>query len=204
MTDKSIRRKSIIVSLLLILVVASAAFIITLARYGTSSTVSDEANVAKFGLNIPNTISLFSDSYNEEAILSGDGSNIIAPGATGTYDFEVTGTSEVAYKVDAVVSLTYSDQWDDYTPLLFSIDGENWTSFEVFQTNLKDALGSETLAPGESYTGTQSLHWKWPFSTNSENDIKDTALGVAAAAAENPEDMPSVTVAIEMTAVQVE
>ena len=204
MTEKKNRRKMILISLLLVLVVATAAFVVTLARYGTTGTTSDDANVAKFGLEIPNTINLFSDSYNEDAILSGDGSKIIAPGASGEYAFEVTGTSEVAYTVDAVITLTYSDEWDDYAPLLFSLDGENWTSFEAFQTSLKNALASETLAPGERYSSAQSLYWKWPFSTTSENDIKDTALGVAAAAATEPEDMPNVTVTIVMTAVQVE
>ena len=204
MTDNKKSRKIIFITLLFVLVLATAALVVTLAKYGTTDTVSDEANVAKFGLEIPNTINLFSDSYNEGAILSGDGTNIIAPGASGSYDFEVTGTSEVAYKVDATITLTYSDEWDNYEPILFSLDGETWTSFEVFQTSLKDALASETLAPGESYSSEQSLYWKWPFSTSSENDIKDTALGVAAAAATDSEDMPSVKVTIVMTSVQVE
>ena len=204
MTERKKNRKIMLIALLLVLVVATAAFIGTLAKYGTTETASDEATVAKFGLDIPQTIDLFSESYNEGAIVSDDGRKIIAPGATGHYDFEVTGTSEVAYTVDAVISITYSDEWSSYEPLQFSLDGETWTDLDTFKTSLKNALGSETLNPGEDYTSEQSIYWKWPFSTSSENDKKDTDLGIAAAEAEDTEDLPKVTVTIVLTAVQVE
>ena len=202
MTKNKSNRKLVLVALLFVLVVATAAFIGTLAKYGTTDTVSDEATVAKFGLNIPNTINLFSDSYNDATIVSDtEGKKIIAPGTSGHYDFAVTGTSEVAYKVDADITLTYSDEWGDYTPLLFSTDGELWTNFETFQTNLEDALASNILYPGEEYNNEQTIFWKWPFYTSAENDIKDTALGVEAA--KYPDTAPEVNVTIVITAIQV-
>jgi len=199
MAEKQKNIKKVIVALLICSVMATGAFIGTLAKYVTSGTVSDDAAVAKFGLEIPNTIDLFSDSYtNVEAEV--DGEKIIAPGTTGQYTFEVTGTSEVAYKVSASVTVMYSEEWDGYEPLEFSINGTDWTNLADFKISLSNALATETMAPGEEYAKTQTIYWRWPFYISSENDIKDTEMGVAAAT----ETAPKVTMSIEVTAAQID
>ena len=198
MTKKQKNRRAILIALLFLSVIVTSAFIGTLAKYITSGTTSDDAVAAKFGLNIPNTIHLFSDSYTNVTADTSD-KKIIAPGTTGFYNFVVTGTSEVAYKVSANITVTYSEQWNEYEPLEFSIDGTVWTSLDQFKTNLSTALQSETLSPNEAYSSTQAIHWRWPFHVSPENDIKDTEIGMAAATG----TAPKVTITIEATAAQI-
>ena len=199
MTKKKKKRKLLLFALLAILVVVTSAFIGTLSKYMTSRTVSDDAVVAKFGLNIPNTINLFSDSYTN-VTADTTGKKIIAPGTSGEYIFKVTGTSEVAYEVSANVEVTYSTEWNEYSPLEFSVDGINWTKLEEFKTNLSEILDRETMNPNETYSSTQTIYWRWPFHTSSENDEKDSAMGSAAAVG----TAPKVTVTIEVIAAQID
>ena len=188
-----------LIALLIIFVLATGALIGTLAKYATSNTASDDAVVAKFGLDVPNTIDLFSDSYtNVESDV--DDKKIIAPGTSGQYKFEITGTSEVAYKVSANITVEYSEEWGEYAPLKFSVNGTNWTNLEDFKENLSNALANETMAPGEAYANTQTIYWEWPFYLSDANDIKDTEMGVAAAT----ETAPKVTISIEVKATQID
>ena len=56
MTKNQTNKKSILIALLILSVVASGALIGTLAKYVTSGVIIDNAAVAKFGLEVPNTI----------------------------------------------------------------------------------------------------------------------------------------------------
>ena len=200
MAETKKNKKAVLITLLLLFVIATSALIGTLGKYVTSNTVSDGAVAAEFGLNIPNTINLFSDSYTNVQADAG-GKKIIAPGTSGQYKFVVTGKSEVAYKVNAEISVTYSSEWNGYAPLEFSINGTDWTNdIEQFKASLSNALESETMAPNAEYASTQTIYWKWPFHVSAENDIKDTQMGMAAA----EETAPSVSVTIEMTATQID
>ena len=199
MKQKEQNRKGLLLILTALLLVIAITFIGTFASYITSRSVSDNASVAKFGLNIPSTINLFSDSYvNVQA--DTNGKKIIAPGTSGQYQFEVNGTAEVAYKVEADISIAYSEEWEGYKPLEFSIDGTEWTNFAQFRENLSDALKSNILPANSSYDNAQTIYWRWPFSVSSENDVKDTAMG-ALSADRTPAD---VTVNINVTAAQVD
>ena len=199
MTKKQKNRKTLLIVLLILSVVVTGAFIGTLAKYVTSKTVSDDAVAAEFGLDVPNVVDLFSDSYTN-VTADTDGKKIIAPGTSGQYRFQITGTSEVAYKVIANIAVIYSDEWNGYAPLEFSINGTNWTNLADFKENLSNALASKTMAPGEEYESTQTIYWKWPFHTSAGNDIKDTQMGMAAATG----TAPKVTVSIEVIAEQVD
>ena len=199
MTTTKDNRKLMIIAILLLTVAMTGTLLGSLAKYVTSVTNSDGAAAAKFGLDMPTTIHLFSDSYtNVQA--DTDGKKIIAPGTSGQYKFVVTGTSEVAYSVAAGVSVVYSEAWDDYAPLKFSLDGSSWEDLEDFEDTLSTALASETIAPNQSYTGEQTIHWHWPFYASAENDIKDTTAGKSAAAGEDLD----VTVTLAVTATQVD
>ena len=199
MTKKRENRKIVFIVLLILAVAITGTLNGTLAKYLTSNEGSDDAVAAKFGLNVPNTINLFSDSYtNVKADV--DGKKIIAPGTTGQYKFEVTGYSEVAYQVSANIAVAYSEEWNGYAPLEFSINGTTWTNLEDFKTNLSNALASKTMAPGEEYANAQTIYWKWPFYVSDENDIRDTEMGVVAVS----ETAPKVTVNIEVKATQVD
>ena len=190
----------VLISLLTIAVLLIAgAFIRTMARYATVTNASDTAVVAHFGFGMPTSIDLFSDSYtNVQA--DTDGKKLIAPGTAGNYSFEVTGTSEVAYRVSANVEVLYSAGWDGYEPLEFSIDGINWTDIDEFEADLAEALSSNDIEPNSPYNSTQSLYWRWPFFVSVANDILDTQMGVIAAEG----TAPGVTVNIEVNAIQVD
>ena len=198
MTEKK-SNKTMILALLVLVLIITGTFIATYAKYVTANTVDESAVVAKFGLNIPGTIDLFADSYTNVQSDTED-KKIIAPGTTGKYTFIVTGTSEVAYTVSADITVTYSEEWADYEPLQFSTDGDAWTTFEEFETKLRDALASDTLEPNKPYSGTQTIHWQWPYYVSPENDVKDTAMGALAADGTAPE----VTIGLKVTATQVD
>ena len=199
MEKKKNKKRGLLAILAILSVAAAITFVGTFASYIISRNVSDNASVAKFGLNIPGTINLFSDSYINVQADTG-GKKIIAPGTSGQYDFQVTGTAEVAYKVNAIISVTYSDEWEGYEPLKCSIDGDVWTDFAKFSEDLSNALESNVMAANSTYDNAQTIYWKWPFSTSAENDAKDTAMGNMAA-----EGTPAnVTVNIEVTAEQVD
>jgi hypothetical protein len=192
-------KRGLLALLLVFLVVISSVFIGSLARFLTTTEVSDEAVVAKFGLNIPNTIDLFHDSYTNNIKAETAGKNIIAPGTFGQYKFSVQGTAEVAYSVSADISITYSDEWGDYKPLEFSLNGTDWTDFDQFKTALGMALLSNKQEPNTTYTNAQTIYWRWPFSVSSALDIKDTEMGSMAANTA----APKVTVNIKVTAAQI-
>ena len=198
MTEKK-ERKFLLAALLVVTVLITSILVGTLAKYITTGEISDEGNAAKFGLNIPNTVNLFSDSYTNVQAET-DGKKIIAPGTSGQYKFEVTGTSEVSYKVSAEIAVNYSEAWDGYEPLEFSIDGTNWTNLTDFKTNLSSALSSETMSPNAAYASTQTIYWRWPFFVSEENDVKDTNIGSLAADG----TVFKVTVSITVTASQVD
>jgi len=202
MTDRKEKRnhKALIITLLiLVALLITGAFIGTMARFITSNTVSDNAVVARFGLGVPTNVDLFADSYTN-VIANTDGKKIIAPGTEGSYSFEVSGTSEVAYRVSADVNVTYSEEWDGYAPLDFSLDGETWTSLANFEDALESVLASTTIAPNSEYSSNQTIFWRWPFFVSAENDILDTQMGVLSAET----SAPAVTVNIVVTATQVD
>ena len=208
MTKEKKKKKNMIpiIAVLVFLVAVSSAFIGTLAKFVMTEALSDNAVVAEFGLGMPERIDLFSVSYLDPKIeANGEGKKIIAPGASGSYAFSVSGTAEVEYVVRAEVEVAYSENWDGYEPLEYSLDGEDWTNLEDFQADLSTALESEVIAPNAIYSGEQTIYWRWPFTVDGEDvkihNEKDTEMGIAAVGA--GEAAPKVTISIELTAEQV-
>ena len=112
----------------------------TYAKYTSTSTASDTARVAKWGIGVTNKIeNLFANSY----ILDEQDNDIeakeavIAPGASGHYSFQFTGENapEVAYKLKATVNIT-----DPTGKLKFFIEKADYNK-ETFS----DDLGSFKL-----------------------------------------------------------
>ena len=199
MNEKKREKKSMLIALLVALIMVSSAFIGTFAKYIALNTATDSAEVAKFVFNVPASIDLFAEDY-DNVSSDADGKKIIAPGTSGQSSFVVTGTSEVAYQVAADISVIYSANWNGHAPLRFSLNGTDWTSLEDFQTNLSVALSSETMEPNSAYANTKTIYWQWPFYVSAEDDIKDTAVGTLAA----DSTAPTVTVNIDVTATQVD
>ena len=193
------KKRSLVMFLLVLCLAIGVALVGTLARYMTSRTVSDEGRAAKFGLNIPNTFDLFKETYTN-VDSDTDGQKVIAPGTQGKYDFVVSGTSEVTYKVEASATIEYAEVWGDYEPLKFSLDGNVWMSLTELNAALATALNSEVMQPNSVYSGAQTIYWQWPFHVSPEYDIKDTAIGAAAAAGQSP----TVTMTLTVLAAQVD
>ena len=134
-------------------------------------------------------IDLFSISQEngsgELTILSGDGDNIIAPGSTGMYRFELKNPGNVALHCDYLLGAS------------FNFSGENGFIRLPFSVRLRDMngtyiIGSETewvpyhqlsateqtLTLGKNSYASYELEWRWDFEGNS--DLIDTYYGTNA------------------------
>ncbi|SCI42523.1 Uncharacterised protein [uncultured Eubacterium sp.] len=174
----------------------------TFAKYTTSATGSDSARVATWGVDKNNASitldNLFSDTYDN---VKGVDSDVIAPGTTGSanFEFKYSGKAdapEVAYtfKVDTEGS-TISDDIKNNTNIVWSLDNEECTaadgktSWEVLLEKIASLDGNKAndkYAAGELPTGfdrtkTHTVSWEWKFDKNvtgaSDLDTKDTEMG---------------------------
>ena len=141
---------------------------------------------------------LFSDTYDN---VKGVDSDVIAPGTTGSanFEFKYSGKAdapEVAYtfKVDTEGS-TISDDIKNNTNIVWSLDSEECTaadgktSWEVLLEKIASLDGNKAndkYAAGELPTGfdrtkTHTVSWEWKFDKNvtgaSDLDTKDTEMG---------------------------
>ena len=192
-----------IATIAIILAVASAFLVSgTFAKYVTSETGSDTARVAAFGVVVSADADIFTTSEGDEvegySMLSGDASDVLAPGTTGeTTFFTFSGTPEVAVEISfEVTGAGYSADWkvsdeveaDDYFPLLFTatyaIDGDDdvvvadGLGYAAFLAAL-DAYTSQYEAGTDISVFSLVVSWEWPFEVNDE---ADTYLGGLATA----------------------
>lgn len=115
--------------LLVAVLLTTSAISGTFAKYVTHASNSDEARVAKFGVNVTATGSLFEHSYDVfttnagNTVIRSDSGDVVAPGTkneTGM-SFSVTGTPEVTVQISFVatkvsdVVLPKADGYRDYT-----------------------------------------------------------------------------------------
>lgn len=180
----------------------------TFAKYVTSGNASDEARVAKFGVEIRANGTMFAKEYvtndsnvsgtiAKSVISSDDSKNVLAPGTSGDlFESTITGTPEVAVNVKREATLTLTG-WEDesgayYCPIIITVDGSdysglNYSSIENFKQAVETAINADTknYAPGTNLSGitadTLDVTWKWDFYSSVENDVKDTYLGDQAA-----------------------
>ena len=172
----------------------------TFAKYTSSATGNDNANVAKWdikvgGTNIATndtfTFDLFktikdSDGINNETEMNPVDGSIIAPGTQGSFDLVLTNASQVT----AQYAIDYTVTNNNDIPVKFSVDGgTTWTN------DLADVAASDsTKLAANSGTTTIKVQWKWDF--NGSDDSFDTALGIGGNAV--------LTVKAEVTATQVD
>jgi hypothetical protein len=139
-------------SALLVAVLLSTSVISgTYAKYVTTNTMKNSARVAKWGVEITTSGSVFSKIYattdntryaGPNSVESSDTSKLVAPGTTdGNTVVEMSGVPEVAYKVDYTPTLTL-DGWNvtvdltddgvdnpvtmEYCPLVFNVNGTEY------------------------------------------------------------------------------
>lgn len=203
--------------LLLALVLVTSCFVgSTFAKYTVGGTGSDSARVAKFGVNVTATGTMFAKEYATDdgsagtitkSVISTD--KVVAPGTKGDMaSVTLTGTPEVAVRVSYAVNKFELKGWTtdgttEYCPLVFTvgtasykIGGAGITSVSDLQDKVKAAIAAYSkdyeANTNLSGVGTDSLKvsWAWAFEGD---DAKDTALGSRAA-----EDKAA-TVALEIT-----
>ncbi len=105
-------------SVLLVCVLLSTSVISgTFAKYVTTASASDVARVAKWGVEIVTSGSLFAKTYAKDdttvtdttitnSVVSNNNNEVVAPGTKNEngITFQITGTPEVAFKLDVVVA----------------------------------------------------------------------------------------------------
>lgn len=194
-----------IVSVLLVAVIITTCAISgTFAKYVTSGSGSDSARVAKFGVTVTGTGETFAKTYeahdesftvNTNTVVSTE--KVVAPGTSGSMaDFTITGTPEVAVRVNFTGTLELGDKWVDsasayYCPIEITVGsttfkGTNYVSADEFETAVNEKIATYTkdYAAGTNLStigaNAPAISWKWAF--NGNDDVKDTYLGDQAAA----------------------
>lgn len=151
-----------VAAVMLVLTLASTCIIgTTFAKYVTGDTASDTARVAKWGITVATSGTLFGTNYAansaadadeivaavSDSVSSYNGDSIVAPGTKNTTGFQVklTGTPEVSYAVTAGTnSVTIED--------IFLAAGTYGVMVPVYGVNEDtDISGYYTLA-GTTYT----------------------------------------------------
>lgn len=136
------------------------------------------------------------DTYSLTGVSVQATENVVAPGTKrdNVVAIAVSGTPEVAVRVsyeNTVVN--FGDNWkvgsEYYCPIVVKInsteiDGATFGTIEAFEDAVKAAIVAckADYAPNADLDAVSDdvvIGWYWPFSTSTENDKKDTALGDA-------------------------
>ena len=189
-------------ALLVAVLLSTCAISGTFAKYVSEATATDTARVAKWGWGGTTiALDLFDDTYGD-TVDSADGANVIAPGTKKTASLVWTPDANFAPEVDYTLSFAVAATTNIPAEIeaeldwVLKIDGTE-TTYTTF-TALEAALEAKTYA-GEAATAAPTVNieigWVWAF--NGGDDVADTNLG-------NAGTLPSLTIAITMTATQVD
>lgn len=175
------------------------------AKWGVTVTANGETFATEYKaddtatLTAENAVSVKSDE-------SGSIKDLVAPG-TGADMVKValTGTPEVAVKVTYDATVEINDLWKVnnvvYFPLVITVNGINYhvgvgedTETDIYvattaalKTKLEEVIDSysKVYGPNQNLATVNgdylAVSWSWPFYVSDNNDVKDTALGDAAA-----------------------
>lgn len=189
-------------ALLVAVLLTTCAISGTFAKYVSEATATDTARVAKWGWGSTTiALDLFDDTYGT-TVDSADGANVIAPGTNKTASLVWTPDANFAPEVDYTLSFAVAATTNIPAEIeaeldwVLKIDGAE-TTYTTFAA-LEAALEAKTYA-GDAAAAAPTVDieigWVWVF--NGGDDAADTALG-------NAGTLPSLTVAITMTATQVD
>ena len=209
-------------AVLLVLVLLSTCVVSgTFAKYVTKGEATDTATVAKFGVTVTVSSDAFATEYDKDDTSvsidktvksSAADKDVLAPGTKGTLaTLSITGTPEVAVNIKYEATLDLGDNWkvgaEVYCPLVFEvngdkiqIDGATIKTVEELEAAVVDAIATyeENIEAGTDLSTIDdiAISWSWAFSTSEANDVKDTALGDAAADGTAPTIEFSLTVTV--------
>lgn len=244
-TEKKDNRKSVLLIALLLLLVAIIGFGgYTLSKYITSKSTDSTARVAKWGFTVDaDNSKLFGDQYKWKDNASGSttdgtgtltvkadtaGTNLVAPGTSGSMTFSVKGKAEVLAKVEMKVAEGYQDialkltkDGTDYTynPVKWTLKKgtddvvTNGTLEAVVaalngQYKVEENHDTATIAIGTEINDVYTLSWAWAFEGTAvptgveglTSDALDTLLGQGTATEANGYTLTHVnTVKFELT-----
>ena len=185
-TKKFLSTKILVLLIVFLLLIASAVGY-TISKYVSANSQTYTARVAKWDVSAQKaSTSLDLFSYASANVATSGTENIIAPGATGSFSYDLTNNSEVAATYAVVYNANEAGVY-----LQWSVDGTTWTD------NLSDITTTE-IAMGA--TVTKVIYWKWAFEAETtpiaagQSNVNDTNLGISGTAT------PSLT--IDVTFVQ--
>jgi hypothetical protein len=180
-----------------LLMVAIAGLGVTLAKYTKSAEPrNDSAHVAAFGVNLTwsSNESVFKKQYAVEdssvtdvSVAVKSSSEVIAPGTSGSVTLTLSGTSEVAFKLDISIVEAYSDNWKEsasgpvYHPITYSVNSTAKAGDEAINL-ASDGSFSANIGADVALSGTIVITWTWPFETTGK-DLADTYMSGLAASA---------------------
>lgn len=201
MKEKSNRVYKLAAVLMVLCLITACVIGTTLAKYTTSDSGTDSAQVAKWGVKVTITgaDTTFAKEYSGTAgtTVKSTTSKVVAPGTSSpnALKFSISGTPEVSAKVEFVFSgtdvfLAAEEHTDPIEEKTVSIDTEyHPVKFTLTKTGeTTPIVDSGTLAavqskinaltttnnPGATLDATYQLSWAWAFEDNS---IADTLLG---------------------------
>lgn len=221
-TEKKDNRQSVLLIALLLLLVAIIGFGgYTLSKYITSKSVDSTAQVAKWGFTVDaDSSKLFGDQYKWKDNTNGSttdgtgtltvkadtaGTNLVAPGTSGSMTFSVKGKAEVLAKVEMKVAAGYSDvaltltkdtKEYIYNPVKWTLIKNNADvvtngTLEAVvaalngQYKVEENKDTATIAIGTEINDEYTLSWAWAFEGTAvptgveglTSDALDTLLG---------------------------
>ena len=185
---------------LLVLTLITSCFVGgTFAKYVTSTTGTDTARVAKFGVEVSSESTAFNTVYAKDgqvasivtnSVVSSNDEKLVAPGTKGNLaSISISGQPEVDVKVANNFTVTLNDNWKDaeenfYCPIVITVGdkqlkGTGYQSREDFENAIKAAveekMPSKDFKANTDLANNVDLKWAWAFEGN--DDVKDTFLG---------------------------
>lgn len=177
--------------LLIAVLISTSAISGTYAKYVTTGHGSDTARVAKWGVTVEGTGSMFDKVYNGETytdtktgvesnVTVEATENVVAPGTEGDLAaFVLKGTPEVAVHVSYEVTSIELAGWaladgTAYCPIIFTIAGTDYyigdtETVDAFEERIADAIAgySRDYAPNTNLEDVKAdeleVSWRWNF-----------------------------------------
>lgn len=202
----------------------------TYAKYTTSKGSSDNARVAKWGVEIAaNGGSAFSGKYakddvtftkGDNAVVAQGSYNVVAPGTKGEFKAAtVSGKPEVAVRVDNEAKITLNGWIGDaghpngfYCPLTFKVNGKavdlsNCDSADAVQNAIQTAVhatsGDYAAGTELSNANSANIEWAWAFE-NGNDEAAKKATDEKDTALGDLAAAPTISIAVTTTVTQID
>jgi len=164
----------------------------TYASYKSSfQSTSNTARVAKWDINMDQTIDLLGDSYQGDQPINDQ--RVIAPGSEGSYSFRVSGTAETSYRLRA--NVTGEDLTEGRIQYYIDDKGDpdEAMEFDEILYTLNAMLRNAKVTE-------HTIYWVWPADGETSEDTKIAQTVITDD--NNQESAPYVSLHVVLTAEQ--